>query len=224
MAARPASTSTCSPSECRPTWSRTPSKLCVVAPAVALLGTLVLASSAWAQWDEPGQRSRALSWGSGRIVPEVDEEHMPWTAPRVLPRFVAPARPQITASLAAREYSAVKRSFSLAIDRVRSSASCAGLFTRLGRDGRSVLEGTYYLRAELPADSQCVAGVAAYTHVGGHRCWVCPYFGSLSTSAGAVILIHEALHASGLSESHVDREAPNPSEINRLVRMACSLD
>ncbi|MCU0291352.1 MAG: hypothetical protein MUF10_05095 [Thermoanaerobaculaceae bacterium] len=204
--------------------SRATSKLCFRATAVALLGGLALASSARAQWDEPARGSRTESWGSGRLVPQFDGDRMPGTVPRSWPRATPPARPQVSAALATREYKAVKSSFSLAIDRVRSSPSCASLFTRLGRDGGSVLQATYYLRAEAPADPHCVAGVAAFTHVGGHRCWVCPYFGSLSAAAGAVILIHEALHASGLSESTVDREAPSPAEINRLVRVACSLD
>lgn len=224
MAARPTLASACSRSECRPSGSWTASKPCFRVIAVALLGGLALASSAGAQWDEPVRGSRAGSWGSGRLVPEVDGDQGTWMVPRLLPRFQVVARPQVTAALATREYKSVTRSFSLAIDRVRSSPSCASLFARLGKDGRAVLEGTYYLRAELPADPQCVAGVAAFTHVGGHRCWVCPYFGSLSTDAGAVILIHEALHASGLSESTVDPEAPSPAEINRAVRLACSLD
>lgn len=224
MAARPTLASACSRSECRPSGSRTASTLCFRATAVALFGGLALASPAGAQGDVPVRGNRTDSWKFGRLVPQVDGDRLPGTLPRSWPQATPPTRPQVSAALATREYQAVKSSFALAIDRVRSSPSCASLFTRLGRDGGSVLQATYYMRAEAPADPQCVAGVAAFTHVGGHRCWVCPFFGSLSAAAGAVILIHEALHTSGLSESTVDREAPSPAEINRAVRVSCSLD
>jgi hypothetical protein len=186
MAARPVLASICSRSECRPTGSRRSSKVRLHVTAFALLVGLGLTWPARAQWDEPVRGSRDGSWGSGRLVPEVDRDRMAGMVPRSLPRLTPSVRPQLTAALATREYKAVTRSFSLAIERVRSSPSCAGLFTRLGKDGAGALQATYYLRADVPVDPQCVAGVAAFTQVGGHRCWVCPFFGSLSTAAGAV--------------------------------------
>ncbi|HNX51905.1 MAG TPA: hypothetical protein PKL08_17180 [Thermoanaerobaculaceae bacterium] len=133
-------------------------------------------------------------------------------------------RPQATTSLAPREYRAVTRSFALALGRVESSPRCAALFSKLGRSGSATLRESFYLRADVDSHPQCTSGVAAFTQIGGHRCWLCPHFGSLSTNAGAMILIHEALHGAGLRESTVAPGAASPQEINRMVRLACELD
>lgn len=227
MAARSSISAACSRSTDRAATSGpTTGSLTHVLAIAVFLGT-ALAGSAAAQWDRPraaGREGRAGPERTGRLVPEAGEDRVEPLVARSLPRPRPNVRPQATTSLAPREYRAVTRSFALALGRVESSPRCAALFSKLGRSGSATLRESFYLRADLDSHPQCTSGVAAFTQVGGHRCWLCPHFGSLSTTAGAMILIHEALHGAGLSEGSVTSGTASPQEINRMVRLACELD
>lgn len=59
--------------------------------------------------------------------------------------------------------------------------------------------------------------------VGSRRVTLCPEFATLSTTAAARILIHEALHSAGLGEWPAYPHALMSEEINRMVAGKCGV-
>ncbi len=118
----------------------------------------------------------------------------------------------------------LRRALPLADQTLAHSSACRGLFHSHGADGRQLLARTLYSPATLDQESRiCGRGVAAFTSVGGDHTRLCRTFGRLPTRRAAVVLIHEALHFAGLSESPADPAAPSSNEINRRVEESCGL-
>ncbi|MEJ2188686.1 MAG: hypothetical protein P8Y93_04575 [Acidobacteriota bacterium] len=124
--------------------------------------------------------------------------------------------------------------FALALERVRTRRSCAVLFARLGADGTEILKTGLYLPVpdyfqefvacgRDPAANSRVGSTLAYAKVGGSPTWICRHFSLISTETAAVVIIHEALHHSGLDERPHERMAMSSMEISEMVRNACDL-
>jgi hypothetical protein len=186
-----------------------------------ILVFLAMSGSATAQMDPwegmGGDPLLPRASGHARPVPEQGGGRFgmtaPWLTPEVSPRAARDIPPQV--------YQVFVRSYAFAAEQVRSRPACKDLFSALGADGSDILEKTYYLRSKTEDHALCVSGVAAYTHVRDQRCWLCPRFAGLSVSAGAMILLHEALHRAGLPEDPRNETALNSFGINHMVHQAC---
>lgn len=191
---------------------------------VAVIAGLALATPAASQWDPwegaLGEQQMPGARRGARFVPELGESRQPFSIPRPVP-LPAPFTPRTAQDLHPREYQALTRSYALAVETVKASPACQALFAELGADGGSVLAKAFFLRAKPEHSTICTNGVVAFTHVRDHRCWICPRFGGLSTSAGAMILIHEALHMAGMPEDPEPNGLQSSFGINRLVHRTC---
>ena len=113
--------------------------------------------------------------------------------------------------------------FSLAIDKVREIPSCSALFEHFAASGVEEMKTSFYVSPSVGERRElCVGGVTAFTQVGSRVTRLCPSFGDLDREAAALLLIHEALHSAGMPESPSTAGALTPSEINRMVKRACS--
>lgn len=112
--------------------------------------------------------------------------------------------------------------FAVASERVLEVPSCRKLFTDLGRDAAATLRVTRYFQAPLIAEQRiCRHKVSAYTAVGSPATHLCRSFSYLAVDRAAVVLLHEALHYAGMTESPADPEALTSADINRLVEKSC---
>jgi hypothetical protein len=119
---------------------------------------------------------------------------------------------------------AFNAAFNSAVKRVHGRRSCGDLFGGLKLRGVEALGGTRYQPARTPSDLVlCQGGVSAVTSIHGRETRLCYQFKILSQNDKAAILIHEALHAAGLSERPHDPEAPTSREITAMVKSACAL-
>lgn len=112
---------------------------------------------------------------------------------------------------------------SLAVDRLRTHASCRELFESLGADGEQTLASCRYYPASMVHEQGACRGTSALTTLGGGRIYLCRSFRRLPPRRAAVIVLHEALHQSGLNERPPDPEAMESSQINHLVEKSCGL-
>lgn len=111
--------------------------------------------------------------------------------------------------------------YQLALDAVRTRPTCGALFGRLGATGEGTLARTLYRGGgDVGA---CLRPVPAFTCVGCPQTVVCPTFLRLGTSAGATILIHEALHFAGLKERPTHPGEMSATEITAMVKTSCHL-
>jgi hypothetical protein len=118
--------------------------------------------------------------------------------------------------------SKLEQAFPIALAHLRDRSTCRRLFEDLGADGLGSLRLSVYCWADsMLARRACGRGVVAFTQVRSPFTWICTSFGRLSTKRAALILIHEALHRSGLGEQPVDPEGLTASEINALVAREC---
>ena len=132
--------------------------------------------------------------------------------------------PTIGSAMPAADRWAFKAAFRTAAKKVQVLESCGDLFTDLDLTGIEALGRTRYELASSAADAaRCRGRVSAVTSVRGSRTRLCDYFKALSHHDKAAILIHEALHAAGLSEWPHEPEAPTSSEITARVKRACAL-
>lgn len=134
-------------------------------------------------------------------------------------------RPIASASVPVEFQAKLVAGFSLALSRLRDSASCRGLFEQLRADGSVVLATTIYMTStEERTEQMCVrGGAAAYTWLGQPATYLCPSFAGLPRHLAAMSLLHEALHYAGLPERPVHRGAMSSGEISALVRERCAL-
>ena len=117
---------------------------------------------------------------------------------------------------------AVELSFALAHQRVNGPGACGGLFARLGAEGAAIMAATSYHPATPEQQRRYCRGTThALTHVGDSRVALCPSFRRLTRSEAALILIHEALHCAGQTESPADPSAPDSAGITRMVMAGC---
>ncbi|OFV80925.1 MAG: hypothetical protein A2Y78_13625 [Acidobacteria bacterium RBG_13_68_16] len=113
------------------------------------------------------------------------------------------------------------KAYDTAIRVLRREPGCRTLFQRLGANGEDVLaRSRYYAAGE---SRHCQEGVPAFTNVGSTQIKLCRSFGELQASSAAVLLLHEALHSSGLRESPGYPNALTAREINVVVSQGCSL-
>ena len=111
--------------------------------------------------------------------------------------------------------------FQIALKKVGGLSSCQELFDQLGADGIEVLANTTYVLAHADWERKVCRSASAFTTIGGSKVWLCGYFGWLSDSDGAEILLHEALHSAGLGEQPLDPEGPTAAEIDEMVKNKC---
>jgi hypothetical protein len=111
--------------------------------------------------------------------------------------------------------------YRIALGRLRSRPACGSLFRQLGADGEAALARSRY--HDAGETRYCGARVRAFTRVGSARIQLCRSFSDLNPSAAALLLIHEALHSSGLRESPAYANAMTADEINAAVSQACNL-
>ena len=136
--------------------------------------------------------------------------------------FGEPVFPVILASVPVPVAEKLRPAFDLAVQRVREVPECRALFANLGCDGPHILATTRYLPVNpLKEVSICQRGAVAFTFVGGAETWVCRRFTALSVERGAMIIVHEALHHCGLTETPMDPDAMTAREINNMVSRAC---
>jgi hypothetical protein len=109
----------------------------------------------------------------------------------------------------------------IAIRALRREAGCRTLFLDLGTDGEAILAHTWY--SDAGNSRYCQQGVPAFTNVGSTRIKLCRSFGDLEASSAAVLLLHEALHSSGLRESPAYPNALTAKEITSVVSQGCKL-
>lgn len=159
--------------------------------------------------------------GGARFIPEIGPERPPIVIPRPVYRPAPSIVPKVAKDLPPREYQTLSRSYVLALERVADRPACRELFDSLGAEGAKLLEKTYYLRAKQEDAETCTNGVVAFTRLHDYRCWICPRFGGLSVDAGAMILIHEALHMAGLPEDTAPNGEQSSFGINRIVHNKC---
>lgn len=172
---------------------------------------------------EDAQTMRGPGMGS-RLQPEADEDSTRPAVADLAPRSFSLLWPRIASDIPSRERRTLVRAYTRAVERVRAHQGCQQLFGKFSVDGAELLARTYYLRARPNDQGICASGAVAFTRVHDPRCWICGRFGSLSVDAGAMILIHEALHLAGMPEDPAGEEALSPSGINNLVRHACLLN
>jgi len=112
----------------------------------------------------------------------------------------------------------------IAREQLREHSSCRALFARLGADGAAMLQTPAYYPASAEQEGRyCRRGASAVTSVGGSVVVLCRSFGRLSRDHAAIILLHEALHLAGQTESPLEPKAPDAFEITRKVMTACRL-
>lgn len=132
--------------------------------------------------------------------------------------------PRIAPGMASNHRFTFNAAFREALERIHEYEACRGLFAGLNLDGIRALRLTRYRSAESKSDlAHCRRGAKAVTGVGRGQTRICATFARLSRNAKATILIHEALHTAGMSESPQDPAAPTAREITLSVKSACAL-
>jgi hypothetical protein len=114
--------------------------------------------------------------------------------------------------------------FSLAVSRVAGRPECAGLFSDLGADGAEMLTSSLYFPAPAAKRASTCRRAVAFTRVGAAPTFLCDQFHSLTDDHAALVLVHEALHHAGLTESPADPSGKSSSAINEMVRKACGFE
>ena len=118
----------------------------------------------------------------------------------------------------------LKTAYLKAVDRLRADSDCRVLFVPLRADGVEMLARSVYARANAGMEASWCRHAVAGTSVGKKMVFLCRRFASLPVDEAATILIHEALHRAGMSESPLDRGCMTGDEISEMVRHACFLD
>ena len=133
-------------------------------------------------------------------------------------------KPKIGNGMSAKDAFHLKIAYMGAIKRLERDESCRALFDDLSLDGLQALSRTLYQPVQSAAErAYCVGGVDAYTAVGAVRVMICRQFFQLHRRTKTAVLIHEALHAAGMSEAPHDPDGMTPEEINEMVEEACAL-
>jgi hypothetical protein len=133
-------------------------------------------------------------------------------------------KPQIGRSMEPDTGFKLKVAFRGAISKIEKDESCRALFDNLVVNGLQALGRSRYQPPQSPWEwSQCSRSVAAYTVVGSNRVVICDHFHRLDRRAQSAVLIHEALHTAGMSETRVDSDAMTAEAITDMVEEACSL-
>jgi len=185
---------------------------------VLIVAALVLLPATAAPQSSPG----ASGADSQTLSQDVNGPERAWQALELtmLARGRFP-RPLMDYSLPPVMRHQLARAYGIAIRVLRKEPGCRTLFQRLGADGEDVLARSRYSPA---GDSgYCQEAVAGFTTVGSMQIKLCRSFSDLQASSAAVLLLHEALHSSGLRESPGYPNALTAREINVVVSQGCSL-
>ncbi len=171
-------------------------------------GAVVAFSPAHGGMDTTPSASAIAAARSGRPVWYPEGSRLP--GPRVLGNLSSDVERVLTAA------------YRVAVGWLEHQPSCRSLFARLGSNGFERLTHTTYARAGTAADRRfCGAGAPAFTGIGSLRVMLCERFGQLPVDTAAVIVLHEALHSSGLDEWPGNPKARRAQEIDSMVRTAC---
>jgi len=135
---------------------------------------------------------------------------------------VAPS-PRVSGKMSTRVGAKLESAFALAARQVDSRPACRELFTRLGCDGMSQLSTTLYYQASPERERGICRRALASTHVGSPATSLCSRYDSLTDTEAAMVVLHEALHWSGLTERPMDPNGMSANDINEMVREACGL-
>jgi len=130
-------------------------------------------------------------------------------------------RPAIDASVPPTIKYQLANAYDTAIRVLRKEPPCRTLFQQLGADGEDVLARSQY--SDAGDNGYCQQGIKAFTNVGSTQIKLCRSFGELQTSSAALLLLHEALHSSGLREGPGYPNALTAREINVVVSQGCNL-
>jgi hypothetical protein len=117
----------------------------------------------------------------------------------------------------------LKAAYLTAVDRLRRGSDCRALFAPFEADGVDMLTRSVYARANAGMEATWCRQAVAGTSVGKKMVFLCRRFASLPVEEAATILIHEAMHRAGMSESQLDRGLMTGDEISSMVRRACLL-
>ena len=115
----------------------------------------------------------------------------------------------------------IEAAFEIAVRQIRDVESCESLFAELGADGVEMLETALYFPATAYRESTLCRKAVAATHVGGSPTVICREIASYSDEEAAMVLIHEALHHAGLTESSGSRKSNISEVINHTVGKRC---
>jgi hypothetical protein len=135
-------------------------------------------------------------------------------------------RPSYSGFVPAKLRFKVSSALGLALNHLKENQSCRDLFSPFDSDGLSAVEGSIFEVARSRTDLSICRdrSAAAFTTVGGARTHLCAkHFDSLTVHRAAVILIHESLHQSGMTEWPFNPDALRSFEINNLIRSRCRL-
>jgi len=132
--------------------------------------------------------------------------------------------PRISGDLPKGTVKTLREAFSVAAQRVHDIPECRELFTVLGTDALEKMKTSLYRATTAQMEMRvCRRGASAFTYVSTPQVRLCRRFASLGTEQAATALIHEALHWAGLSEQPLDKDGPQPHDIDRMVKKACDL-
>jgi hypothetical protein len=115
----------------------------------------------------------------------------------------------------------LRAAYFTAVDRLRRGMECRALFVPLEADGVEMLMRSVYARANAGMEATWCRHAVAGTSVGKSMVFLCRRFATLPVEEAATILIHEALHRAGMSESPLDRGCMTGDAISEMVRRAC---
>jgi hypothetical protein len=172
--------------------------------------------------DRPERGFSLAVRAQGAATPSV-EDRCPTCAKYSNPRFriyVQGLEPRVSLSMTSRVRMKLLPAFDLAKKRICEVHECHHLFSQLDADGIEALAVTYYLSANEYREHRICRRAAAFTNVGGIGAWLCRSFSRVSDKYAAMVLIHEALHCSGLEEE--DQRGTSAGH-NTTVRRACNL-
>lgn len=180
---------------------------------------LMLLPFAWsespASSHQPDLESIAEASRASAAVPAMESDH-PGTDSSFVQISFGPA-----VSKSRRLQGKLKSAYLTAVDRLRRDSRCRALFVPLEADGVEMLERSVYARADAGMEATWCRRAVAGTSVGKKMVFLCRRFASLPVYEAATILIHEALHRAGMSESPLDRGCMTGDEISEMVREAC---
>jgi len=115
----------------------------------------------------------------------------------------------------------LRAAFLMALDSIRRGAECRALFAPLEVDGVEMLTRSIYARATAGMEATWCRHAVAGTSVGRRTVFLCRRFATLPVEEASAILIHEAMHWAGMSESHLEQGCLTGDEISSNVRRAC---
>lgn len=188
---------------------------------------LLLALSLLGFTTTPGMSQPAAVGGSPdrqRLAPDASEPARPDQELQLVMLNHGRRRgPQVDDSLPPVLKYQLGNAYHTAVKVLRKEAACRALFDPFGRDGETVLARTWYVDAG-DGNRTCATGVPAFTTVGGTNIKLCRNFGHLKPATAAALLLHEALHSSGLQESPAYPDAMTAAGITAVVRKGCKLE